>query len=90
MDLKTALSIFKDLEGRRYDPEPGINTGTEPIFDVRLDAGTDRDDGRSFRVRVTIGSYVSSVSAETWQVVLDVAAPYGLSVAAQNNGLELS
>lgn len=87
MDLQTALAVFTELEAHCYDAD-GIMEGDEPLFDVRLDAGTDRNEKRTCRVRVTTGA-IERVSWRTWQTVLDAARPHDLTVDVQNAGLEL-
>lgn len=89
MNLKTALTIFGRLEKLRYAAdEPALMDGTEPIFDVRLDAVTDRDEKRTYRIRVTLGS-IKEVTGETWQLVIDEAVAHECSIDVQNSGLEL-
>jgi hypothetical protein len=65
MDAQEAIGLFEDLEKHRYEGE------AEPLFNVRLDAGFDENLNREFRLRVTTAS-VKHVSAETWDLVLDV------------------
>lgn len=93
MDLTTAQAIFGALEALRYE-DPGYDDGREsdePILNVRLDAYTNRsDDTRAYRVRVTLGGGITEVTAWAWQQVLNQAEPHGLSVAVQNDGIELT
>lgn len=87
MDLKVALSVFKQLEAKRidgHDPE-----WKPPMFDVRLDAGSDRDDERTFRVRVSAGTLFAAGEVEPLRFLLDLASENDLTVEVQNAGFEL-
>lgn len=91
LDLQTALAIFGVLEAHRYDAVDGEMDGIEPIFDVRLDATTNRNDEREYRIRATPGA-IKTLTGETWQMVIDLARGVDdgwLTVDIQNSGMEL-
>jgi hypothetical protein len=88
MDLRTAVSVFQELESERYGDDAEWQP---PTFDVRLDAVTVRsDDSRGYRIRVTHGASTGGgVSQDDWRYVLDLAQRHGLEVDIQNAGMEL-
>lgn len=87
MDLPTALSVFKQLEAQRveYEREPDYRP---PMFDVRLDASADRDDERTFRVRVSAGTFAAG-DYEPLRFLIELASEHDLAVEVQNAGFEL-
>lgn len=86
MNLETALAVFRALEAYRYNTDEAVENS--PIFDVRLDAGTDRDETRTYRVRVSTGP-IDDVSGETWQFVLDVCILHDLTTRLANSAIEI-
>ena len=91
MDLQTALEAFRDLE--HYTRVEKTEDGEDwevPVFSVRLDAGVDRDEDRTIRIRVSPGVSWAFDGREDWGSLLDLAKQYKLDVEVQNNALELS
>jgi hypothetical protein len=91
MELKTALAVFEKLEQFRCDQDQRLQPDTDsPIFDVRLDAITTGDYWRDYRLRVTFGSGINYVTAETIEMLTEAAKPFFLSWELQNSAVELT
>jgi hypothetical protein len=87
MELDVALRVFKDLEKARYmfDDEPF------PRFSVRLDAGSDIDERRTYRLFIRRETAAGKDKAEDdFRFVLDLVQEHGLDVDVENAGFELS
>lgn len=84
MEKDKALDLFGAFERMRAtdDQEP-----LPPIFEVRLDAMSDREDEREFRVRV-----MGTPWAETshWREVVLLAQEQEVEASIQNCGIELT
>ncbi len=91
MQQDPAFAVFVELQKpREVDnenfPEPYI----VPRFDVRLDAFTDSEGERDYRVFVREGKEAYNLEQDDWRFVLDQAQEHGLKVSVENNGIELS
>ena len=84
-----AVEMFDYLDKLRW---PGDEEPLIPVFDVRLDATTNRDDRRVYRVRVSPGP--DTPSPDHWSEVVLMAREsdeYGVSgLRIDNNGIELT
>lgn len=99
MDEATALSLFGQLTKWKHrteeetDEEDGstIPAYEEPMFEVRLDAGSERDKrdhaNRTWRLRVTPAPNMMFDPA--WELVLQAAAVADVRPVIQNSGIEL-
>lgn len=102
MERTEAIATFTTLQSMTVkvegDPDsefvPDREGWEEPLFDVRLDAGSeeDRSNGkvdRTWRIRV---SYSKTGWGDEYVLrkVIDVAEEAGLRVLMQNDGLELT
>jgi hypothetical protein len=90
MDRQTATSVFMSLEEPRLHDDANSREWNPPIFDVRLDAGTDREGNRTYRVRVIPGDAQLENMEDMWRFVLDEAKRFELAVDIQNHGMELA
>jgi hypothetical protein len=88
MDSRTALALFTSLEKARQYDDPGEAGYNPPTYDVRLDAYTDRESERAFRVRVSQGE--GGVSVDDWRFIFEEAHRLDIeTVDVQNAGIEL-
>lgn len=97
MDKTVALDVFKQLEAQRASDDDPTNEVKPPTFDVRLDAGS--HDGRrelggssyarSWRIRVA-ESKAWGADTDDWRFVIELAEEHGLTIALQNNAMELT
>lgn len=89
MDLHVALAVFTALEASRIPDEsrlePGENPYEPPTHNVRLDAASDRNEERTYRIRVT-----SDPTPNAHREVIDLADVHGLSLRLENTAIELS
>ena len=86
------LEIMSDLDSVRFrdsDADNSEDAYEPPIYDVRLDAGTDGDK-RDYRLRVTAGGEMGGLDGKQWQRVLDGAKRHDMTVTIQNHGIELT
>lgn len=83
MDRSKAVELWQRLESERLTEFEG----DPPTYAVRLDAGTDINDERDFRVRVT--SALGLSNRDEWLYVMETATEFETEVTVQNSGIEL-
>lgn len=83
------LLVFENLSTRMsVDPEPDDSEPwTAPVYDVRLDAGSDNNEDRTYRLFVRMAFGADPVP--DFRYLLDIAEEHGLEVRFDNNGIEL-
>ena len=86
MERKAARLFFEHLASRAYtDPGPPVFKAT--TFNVALHAGSNRDESRTYSVRVTPTPWTNP---DDWQVVFALAGEMEVAAIITNNGVELS
>lgn len=98
MEKDTALTIFNALEEQKYAwvlEDIHGNTGiTGPTFNVRLDAGTNNDQERTYSLFVRIDPDALAMeeldNRDSLLYVLELCAEYGATPELQNAGIELT
>lgn len=98
MEKDTALAIFNALEEQKYawvlDDIDGDTGMTGPKFNVRLDAGTDNDNDRFYKLFVRIDPDALAMeeldNRDALLFVLELCREHGVDPELQNAGIELS
>jgi|GEM_PF-5517339 len=88
MTRKDAHALFEQIESQRYEAGDEMR----PTFNVRLDAGTSRDDNSRFYklfVRVD-GAAKPQDARDHLRWVLERAREVGAQATLENAGIELS
>lgn len=92
MEKEAAIALYVVLERRTYPYDDGSGEATlYPRLAVRLDAGIDKDEERSYRIFVQIaaGFPTEDYPDEAIEIIRE-AQEAGVKVAFENHGIALT